>query len=1091
MKNRKRSTILWVILLAFMLGGMSFAQNSSSGELTGTVLDPTNAVLPGAAVEVANIQTGQVIHTTTNGKGIYAVTSVPLGQYTITFTKQGFSSFIREGFTIYVGTFTVDATLHPGDVGQQVTVNAQTPLLETDSSEQSTTLDTQAVESMPIVGSDWRTLDGVLPGVNGGGNQQASGQYVGYNGTQGNSVAWLLDGSGAVLPHDYNPSQVYPPVDAVQEVNASTSNFSAQYGNGLAIINVITKNGTNKIHGSLFEMIQNDAVEARNYFAQSATPLRWNQFGGSIGGPILRDKLFLFFSYMENPAVSTQPSFYTFPTAAMRAGDFSDPQFPTIYDPKSLATVNGVATRTPLPGNKITNIDPVAQKIQNFFPMPNNLGSGGNAIYNNYYIGLKSFETNRWYQGRVDFQINDNNRLSSSILVTPQNRPSPDPRCPLNCTNGIFRDQAGQISETATISPSMVNEARVGYVREYVGEVSPSVGQGYPDQLGLINAPADIFPTINVTGSFSTELDGGINALQAQLSSQYSDVLTLVRGKHVVKLGGEYDRSYQNLRNWGDISSGNFNFSGIATRNPADAASTGLGYADLLFGLPASWNVTEYAETGSHINNVAAFVQDDYKVRTNLTLNLGLRYQYLGSWFVKGNQFGTFDPNVLNPATHTAGAMVFGGQMGRNTIQNAAPYSFEPRIGFAYAIGNHWSLRGSYGLFDMVRSADPYANNFLGTGFNIQGSLTSTDNINPVFRLGVTDASGAGYPQGPPVPTKPTLGALTPDLLNGQNVFYMPVNVPIQYVQEAFLNLQRELPGSILLSGSYVFTKGTHLGFQRDINQVPEALLQAGNTQPFRPYPQFNSITASYWDGWSNYNALQLQAVKRVSAGLLFTLNYSYSKTMDTGTGGGNTSAVDTYQRSYDTAANYGRSLLDMTQLFNGLVSYDLPFGRGRQFLNQNNLANYLIGGWRLGSFFQLHSGIPFTPVMGTANLSNSLAGAWFPNLTGKTTLAHPSINEYFNVSSFQQPAPYTFGNSGRNILRGPGWEDVDMNLAKTFPIPRLGEASGLELRLDTFNVLNHPNFGQPNANIGTSGAGVISSASASRNLQLTMRLKF
>jgi hypothetical protein len=261
--------------------------------------------------------------------------------------------------------------------------------------------------------------------------------------------------------------------------------------------------------------------------------------------------------------------------------------------------VNGVQTRSALPGNQVRSIDPVAAKIQAFFPLPNN----GNGLYNNYYIGLKSYETNRWYDGKVDYQINETNHLSSSVLVAPQNRPSPDPRCPLDCTTGTFRDQAGQISETATLTPNLVNEARAGYVREYVGENSPSVGQAYPQQIGLENAPADIFPTINITGTVTTELDGGINAVQAQLTAQYSDVLTLVRGRHVVKMGGEYDRSYVNVRSWGDISSGNFTFSGIATRNPADPTSTGVGYADFLFGLPAAWNVTEYRMTGRFCPN--------------------------------------------------------------------------------------------------------------------------------------------------------------------------------------------------------------------------------------------------------------------------------------------------------------------------------------------------------------------------------------------------------------------------------------------------------------------------------------------------------
>jgi Carboxypeptidase regulatory-like domain/TonB dependent receptor len=1092
MKKFDVLAVCLIFVLLWLSAGIALAQNSNSGLLEGTVKDNSGAVVPDVAIEILNVQAGTSQTLKSNSDGLYVATSVPLGEYTITFSKEGFESFVRKGVIIIVGTTTVDAALQVGQVSERVTVTGAAPLLETETSDQTTTLNLQAVDGLPVVGSDWRGLDGVLPGVNAAGNQGASGQYVGYNGTQGNSVAWLFDGSGAVLIHDYNPSQIYPPVDAIQEVNASTSNFSSQYGNGMSVINVITKSGTNRFHGTFFEMFQNNELEARNYFAQTVTPLRWNEFGGSLGGPIIKNKLFFFINYMENPAVQSTPTYLTFPTEAMRAGDFSNLSvFPTVYDPASLKSVNGVATRTPLPGNKVTTIDPVAAKIQAFWPLPNNPVAGTESTFNNFYQTVKSYETNRWYEGKVDYQINDRNRLSVSELVAPQNRPNPDPRCPLNCYNGQFKDQAGQITYTRTISANVVNEARVGYVREIVRETSESVGKGYPDQIGLINAPADIFPTINVTGEVSSELDGGTNALQAQGTEQYSDFITLVRGKHVIKIGGEYDRSYQNLQNWGDISSGNFTFNGIATKNPADPNSNGLGYADFLFGLPQSWNVTEYKENGSHLSAAAAFVQDDFKVTSKLTLNLGLRYQYLGGWYVKNNDFGVFDPTLINPATGTPGAMNFGGVNGRNTIQSGNPYFFTPRIGLAYSPIDKWVVRASYGMFAMVRSADPYTSSIIGAGSNAQGALTATDNINPVFSLGPNEGYGQGYVQGPPPPIYPTASTRTPDLLNGQNVAFESKSVPTQYIQEAYLNVQRELNGGVLLSAGYVFTKGTHLQFERDINQVPQALLGPGDAQSRRPYPQFNSITGVLWDGLSNYNALQLRAEKRTRSGLFFIANYAWSKTMDTGTGGGNTTGVDAYQKSYDPAANYALSLLDNPNMFNGMATYSLPFGMGRQFVNTHGPLEYLVGGWTVGAFFQVHGGVPFTPIIGTQNGSGSLAGDWFPNRVGKGTLKHPTIQEWFDISAFQTPAPFTFGDSGRNILRGPNWRSLDANLGKTFPIGLLGEGGGLEFRVDVFDLPNHPNFGQPNADIGTSGAGIISSANTSRNLQLTARLHF
>jgi hypothetical protein len=1091
----KRSQVLFtssVYLLLGLLTQIAPAQNSNSGVIEGFVQDSAGRVMPGVSVDILNVKTGTHTPMTTNSDGLYAATSVLLGEYEISFTKPGFDTFVRKGVVVYVGTTTVNAQMKVGQVSQQVTVTGQAPLLETETSDQTTTLDTKAVESMPVVGTDWRSLNGVLPGVNAAGGQSANGQYVGFNGTQGDYTSWLFDGSPAVLAQDFAPSQLYPPVDAIQEVTGSTSNFSAEYGNGMSVINVITKSGTNQIHGSLFEMWENNIFEARNYFAQGVTPLRWNNFGGSIGAPLVKNRLFLFVSYMENPAVGTTPTYYTFPTAAMRRGDFSDPQFPTIYDPASLTYVDGVATRTPLPGNQVTTIDPVAAKIQAFWPLPNNLGPGGNSIYNNYYFPVKYYETNRWYEGKIDYVINERNRLNFSEMVQPQNRPdNSDPRCPLDCYNGIFKDQAGQFTYTSTITPNIVNEARAGYAREYVREVSVSTGQGYPNELGLINSPADIFPVINVSGLVSSELDGGTTALQAPQTEMFSDVLTLVRGKHVVKIGGEYDRYHINLTNWGNVSAGNFSFTGIATRNPADPTSTGLGYADLLFGLPQSWNVTESYEQSVDTSGGAAFVQDNYKMSSNFTVNLGLRWEPEGGWGVKNNNFAVFSPTLMNPATNTPGALEFAGTNGLHSIPNATFHAFAPRVGFAWAPRDAWVVRASYGIFDAVRTEASYIDGMVGVGDNAQGSLTTPDNINPVFTLGPNEGYNQGYVQGPPLPVYPTAASRTPDLLNGQNVTYEAKSIPTLYVQEAYLNVEHQVRGNILVDASYVNTEGVHLQFARDINQVPQALLGPGNAQSLRPYPQFTSINGILWDGRSNYNALQLRAVKRAAHGLQFTANYAWSRTLDNATSNGSATNPDIYQKSYDPAANYGLSELNDPYMLNGLASYELPFGHGRKFLNTSGIFNQLLGGWQGSAFFQIHGGIPFTPSMGTANLSNSLAGSWFPNRVGNGKLAHPTISKWFDTSAFQQPAPYTFGNSGRNILSGPSWRDVDASLEKTFSLSRLRDGAGFEFRVDAFDLFNHPNFGQPNASIGTSGAGIISSANTSRNLQLTGRIRF
>jgi hypothetical protein len=404
----------------------------------------------------------------------------------------------------------------------------------------------------------------------------------------------------------------------------------------MSVINMVTKSGTNRFHGTVFEMFQNDVLEAKKEFAQSVTPLRYNMAGASLGGPFVKDKLFFFFTFMANPSSTTTPTYYTFPTDAMRKGNFSDPEFPTVYDPASLTTVSGTSTRTALANNTITTIDPVAAKIQKFWPEPNNLGTNGNSIYNNYYKGITIAQDWQWWVAKLDYQINDRNRLSASLELQPQDRDGhPDPRCPANCYPGFLEDQAGEITYTKTFSQFMTNEARAGYVREFIRNASPTFGQGYPAQFGLINAPVDLFPVINVTGAVASELDAGNYTVSDVYTEQYSDVLTLVKGRHILSLGGEYDRSYGKPAPGVSRAEGSFTFNGIATRNPASTSSTGLGYADFLFGLPQSWSVTEVVENSTHYSGAGAFMQDDYKLNRQLTLNLGLRWQYLGSWLVQ------------------------------------------------------------------------------------------------------------------------------------------------------------------------------------------------------------------------------------------------------------------------------------------------------------------------------------------------------------------------------------------------------------------------------------------------------------------------
>jgi outer membrane receptor protein involved in Fe transport len=1084
---QKRITVLFMILV-MSVAFRAIAQNSNSGEIKGTVTDSSGAVVSGADVDITDILTNITTRTRTNGSGIYDVPSLPTGDYTISFQAKGFRDEIRKGLTLQVGTVAVDAVLQVGTASEQVVVTADVPQLQTEDSAQHITFDEKAVLDAPIVGGVWyNEILNVLPGVNGGGGQDATGQGVGINGTQGYSGTFLIEGSLAQEPRDANASDNYPPPDAIGSVSVQSSNFGAQYGNGVASFNVLVKSGTNKFHGSLFEFNQNDAYDARNYFNNTGAiaPLRWNEFGGSVGGPIVKDKLFFFFMYQRNPNTSSGVYTTTVPTQGQNGTtNMTQGCFPT--------AITNPATGTPFEGNCISSaMDPVALNIQKYFPAPNVTGLA-NPYLNNYKVIQTTPTTSTWYVAKVDYNIKENNRLSGSYLDYPIGplTYNVDPYCSLgfDCTHGNNYNEDGQISDVWTISPTMVNEARIGGVREVDKYIPPTYGKGYPTTIGLeptygADAPADIFPgvTINNGGGIGgVGINGGVHADLADGALVESDVFTLIKGKQTIKIGGEFDKSYQNYTSWGDVSSGNFVFDGVAT---------GVPYADFLLGEVYGWYVYDYVETGARMWNMGAFAQDDYKITPHLTLNIGFRYQYQGGWGEEHNRWGTFSPTVVNNgqyANNALGAMLYGGQ-GRPTIQDGTN-EWVPRLGVAWSPVPKWALRASYGISDAPWSVDPYSSAY-GIGLNPHGSEGYGNS--PAFLL----KNGPG----PGAVAYPTLSDLSNSQYNYDDVSYFPAKRPVTYYQEILASVQHEMPFQTLVDASYVHTKGTHLGFGRDINQVPEGALSASSTCYNSPtaFPLFCSISASLYDGYSNYDALQLRVEKRTSHGLNFLFNYAWSRTMDSGTGSGNDTGVDVWQNAFDVPGNYGLSTLDTRNSITGDVGYELPFGAGRDFA-LHGIADGILGGWRLNSVFQVHSGIPFTAT--TSNNGQDLSGSaanqcgcgfsWLPNVVSNPRVSNPSISEWFNPAAFATPAAGTFGNEKRNTLIGPDWRDMDLSLGKTF---RLFEAARFEVRMDSFNVLNHPNFNNPSNATGTGvvGGGTITGANGPRSTQLGGRITF
>ncbi len=1106
------AALLWVSYT-----GTGFAQSTNSGDISGTVTDTSGAAVPGVTVTVLNKSTGVSKTYVTNSAGVYDTSSIVAGTYELTFTRQGFQKYVRSSVTVLVGNTTVNAQLSVGAVTQEVVVSTDVPLLKTEGGDQTSTLEAKSMSQLPEVGQDWQNFTILLPGSSGapGGSQGASnpGQVASVNGNLPFSTV-LADGASVTLPSSANADVMV--LEDVQELQVSASAFSAQYGVGGIMFNQISKGGTDSFHGSAYEYNQNDAFDAASYaFAtktrrQALSKVRYNNFGFSIGGPVIKKKLFFFFNYdktINHGAASTGS--ITVPDAAALTGDFSAAGYPTIYDPATTTLVGGIVHRTSFAaeygnGNRIpaSRIDPVAKAIEAFYPAPNQPGTVvGGITTNNYFYNVPNSQPFTKYFGRLDYDITGNNRLTTS--VTESDNPgysNGQGFCPINCQYQDVSRVNSQISDVWTISSNTINELRLGYTNQLNFFVPASLGKGYPAKLGWQFAKADVFPNVNISGYYG--LASSTNAVYKEHAYDPSDVVTMVRGKHILHFGGEFLFFRDNSTAWGNLNAGTMGYTGVYTASTQGDTTTGLSYADFLLGQTQNWSAQETPEYGARMRLPQMFVQDDYKVLPNLTLNLGLRYQIQSGWGeVKGNM-ATFDPTVQNTASGTLGAMWYGSTHanGRTTLQKPVYNTLLPRFGFAWQFDPRSTLSGGFGLYAYNWSLDTYGGG-MGGAFGQQGN--ATDQTNGVTPVVILSSSGANLPY---------ISASTdPTKFNGQGVNYNPYHTPVGGSYEWNLSLQRELSTNMAVQLAYVASHGHNLPWNADANQIPEDKLGPNDVAlGYRPYPQYAGISGYIsHNAISNYNSLQASVQKRLTHGLEFNFNYVWAHFLDEmdSSGWGSRAGGQAYQSSYNLGANYGNSNFDVRNAFKGSVVYQLPFGKGRQFLNNNWLLDEVVGGWQASGTVVVQSGQPFTVTM-QQNKSYAQSGSWYPNVIGNAHLsshgAFHGTNQWFNEAAFAAPTPGTFGNSGRNSLNGPGLSNVNFSLGKSFAI---WEQVHLQVRADASNIFNHPSFNLPSSSLavcsavgpGCSAVGAIQTGTSTirgltiggRTMQLGARLSF
>ncbi len=1110
-----RFTVALALLLALFPAESTYSQSTNSGDIRGTVTDSSGAVIPGATVTVLNTNTGVSKDYLTDQAGLYDTSSIVTGAYTITVSKDGFNKIVRGPITLQVGITTINADLSIGTATQQVVVNTNdVPLLNTESSEQSTTLDSVSMSQLPNVGTDWETFSILLPGAQGNtqGTSLSNGwqgsnnpqQFVSANGSLPYS-AILADGAVTTLPSSGNADVSI--FETVSELQVITSNFSAQYGIGGIVFNQISKGGTNRFHGSAYEYFQNDALNAANYgFGTpiAVTPIRYNNFGGSIGGPILKKKMFFYFDFDKTNNNTTYNGFITVPTQAMRNGDFTG--LPTIYDPTSQTVVNGVVTRKSFEqegyGNKIPSslMDPVAKALIAYYPLPNATPqsfSQGVPNSNYYYTAPVKLPYTKYF-GRLDYDITPSNRLT--MTDTQRDNPTYNAGigtafCPMDCVDGDVDSNAAQISDVWNITPTTINEARMGFTSELNYYVPESLNKGIPQQIGWQYAKADLFPTLSISGACCYGLNSGFQVFQKEFVYDPSDVVTMIRGKHIIHFGGEFLMWQANQANGSEFNPGSFNFSGGYTQSTVGDSTTGLAYADFMLGQVNSWSASVQPESGARMKMPQAFIQDDIKLRPNFTLNVGVRYQIFHGWNEVKNNIAAFDPEVYNAASGTNGAIWYASTAahGRTSLQADVYGTVLPRVGFNWAPDPTTTIRGGFGVYSYDWSTNVYGGG-LGNALITQGSATDqTNGITPVVTL---SGSGANLPYVAPT-TDPTA-------LNGQSVTYTQYHTPVPKIYQWNVAVQRTLGTNMVAEMAYVGSHGFNLSFPVDINQVPENLLGPNDSPNSRPYPVYQSISGDTHNAVSNYNSLQASITRRLTAGLSFNFNYVWSHFLDDqdSAAEGGIGGTQIYQNSFRPSDNYGASNFDARNALKGNIVYQLPVGKGKTFLNNSSLLDAVVGGWQVSSTMIFNSGNPYTPYISGSNNSYSQAGNWYPNVIGNPLPQHRTIQNWYNPAAFALPANGTFGDMRRNSLVGPGLSVVNLSAGKTFTVH---EGVQLQIRADSTNAFNHPSFGPPNQSLvpdSTPGPGGITTFSQTgtsisqvtvggRTMQLNAHLTF
>jgi hypothetical protein len=1086
----------FLLCVSLLLTGALVSAQTNTGVITGTVTDSAGAVVAGAAVAITNLSTGASLAFTTNGDGYYTSAPIDPGTYSVAVTKSGFQSQTQTGLTLQVqARLAVNFTLTVGQVSQQVVVTGGAQVIDTQTSSLGQVLSSSTIEQLPLNGRSYLQLAALGTGVvlqsmgrerqgTGRGNATSSRPgdvSFGSNGTRSRLNNFILDGidnnsndNGALVV----PSQV----DALQEFKTQTSSYSAEFGRaGGAVINAVTKSGTNAYHGDVFFFDRPNALEARDFFQTPALGRKASytekQYGATIGGFLVRNKFFWFGDYQGTAINAPKPITSSVPSAAEKTGDFTgdDP----IYDPTTQtigpdldADGNPVVHRRTFAdeygnGNVIPRnlINPIGQAFVNLYPDENVAGQTS-ATGNNYTIDPPAPYRANQGDVRFDFDPSQNNQaffrysLGHISNVSPQRFPGLAQG--QSGSNVSMENMGASLGETHIFSPTVFNEFRLGF--NYYGgyQEFPSYGIHYPPpELTIPGVP--LFPQTAGLAQFSPNgfqglgMEGDDPTYLSTEERQVTDALSLIYGKHSIVVGFEMRWSEFNLFQINDPN-GNFSFGGEFT-GPGDGSGVN-GLADALMGFPDSADYNTLFNAQNRVHTPAAFFQDDYRITPKLTLNIGLRYDYFSPVLQKHDQQSNF--NFQTGQIEVAGKD--GNSRGLTKVDHL---NLAPRLGFAWTIRKNTVLSAGGGIFfrgQETAEGDQPTNN-LPFSYN---PTFPTDGVTPSLNL------SAGVP-----PFDPSQQPINPGVTTLDARMYTP------YYDEWNLSIQQALRGGMSLQLAYAGSRGTHLKEELNFNQ--DVTPGPGDIQARRPYPFYGDFDSVTNNANSQYNSFQAKVEKRAGNGLFFLSSFTWSKMYDTAVAG-----YPSPQNAYDPGADYGLSDLNQNLRWSFAYDYVLPFGKGRRFASGANTAvNEIIGGWHFGGIYTLGSGFNFSP-SGSGRSNTGATGSQRPDQVlpeANLPRGQRSIHEWFNKAAFQQAAQYTFGDAGRGILIGPDTNDFDFSLDKDFPIR---ESQHAEFRAEVFNALNHPLFSLPNASVTSHSYGTITTTGLyNREIQLAVKYYF